>query len=249
MLCIKCRIGRLECVLPICNLGGERHQASSKRNEEDYVVFVLDSLYLNYCVILLCCVVCALSAQCIYWNGFFSCVVQQTEGRRSPAKYVACACEGIRIATQRYLSFFGDSNLTIKLVVVWETENVLLCLPSFCPQTQTHTHTLCRLFLAVNVRCLMLCRLCRQIRSDKVNLYVLTRWESLSVCKFFLFAFRSRNYTYGNSEREPLSVCGCVCVSLFAFVAPKPISLFMGILTFAYLHTSNGFCLYSNTCH
>lgn len=76
--------------------------------------------------------------------------------------------------------------------------------------------------LLMSMRC---CRLCRQIRSDKVNLYVLTRWGFFSSLLFL-------NYTYGSK-----------CVYLCLFTCSKPIRLFM-ILTFAYLHTSNSFCLY-----
>ena len=82
----------------------------------------------------------------------------------------------------------------------------------------------------------MLCRLCRQIRSDKVNLYVLTRWGSVS----FFSCFHSQLYIW---EQGSLCVCVCLCLhlllqNLFHFLWPTLYSRICTRLTaFVYIPT------------
>lgn len=129
-------------------------------------------------------------------NFFFQCHARGA----TPEKYVACACEA---RTHRFgIIVFGDSNLAIKPVV---RDRMYYCLLSWlsCFFLRHQMQTLD--YFAFNVRC-RCCRLCCQIRNDKVNLYSLARWGWF----FPMFVVVSPNYTYGNRG----ALCVCLCLHL-----------------------------------
>lgn len=131
---LNVELGDWMCSLSIClarQMRGRRYQVSSQRNEEDYVVFVLDSLYLNYCVVLclplpfsLCSMGTAYGAKI-----FFLCIDRTSEGRTPRKMCRMCMWRHTHraLSTTAYLSFSAIAIYRLNRSVVRDRKCIIVC--------------------------------------------------------------------------------------------------------------------------
>ena len=118
-------------------------------------MFVLDSLYLNYCVVLGLPLTLTMCSICTVYRAeiFFSLHRSYKRRENSPknVSHVHVKAYASRALYNSISIVFSDSNLPIK-PVGRERPKMYYCV-CVCRLFSTNANTLCRLFLVVNVRC------------------------------------------------------------------------------------------------